>query len=586
MVIIKKSSLKIIIVSALLAYSNSATAQFACNWANRVGLGNFSDEGNSVKVDASGNVYITGDFNGTNVDFGGGHLNTSHGGQDIFFAKYDANGVCQWAHSIGGATDDVGESIAVDAAGNVFICGHFTSDTVDFDPGASVANLVTNGNWTIFVAKYDMNGNYMWAFEIPNPGGPCDAHCLTLDDAGSVYVTGYFQLTCNFDPSGTANLISNGGYDIFFAKYDNNGVYQWAKNFGSAGIGTIQETYSIALDATGNIYLTGYITGTANLDPVGTHNFTSNGASDIFLAKYNSSGVYQWGGTFGSTSAYNEQGMGICVDATGNVYITGSFCGTSDFDISLSGTVNITPVAAGDIFIAKYNSSGVYQWADDIGACGGIQGNGIAANNSSVFVTGYYQCAPDFDPSPSGTSLPTWYGGYDLFLASYDVTNGSLIGIDGIGNATGDWGNAVALDTSTNSVYITGYFSQTVNFNPSGTTLNLVSASNSEDVFLAKYNATIPLSAEETFSTEKEKKINIYPNPASNDLNYEVILKETETITLQIFDITGNKVVGKEFIGKKGVNRELINISSLSDGLYMIRVNNGTEQKQVKFIKQ
>ncbi len=576
---------KTIFVATLLLWATTAMAQFNSNWANAIGVDNFPDEGNSVKCDATGNVYIAGDFAGINVDFGGAHLNSSHGAQDIFFAKYNSNGVCQWAHGIGGGTDDVGESIAIDASGNVFICGHFTSDTVDFDPGVGVANLTTSGNWTIFVAKYDMNGNYLWAFEIPSPGGPCDAHSLALDNSGNVFVTGFFQLTCNFDPAGTANVTSNGGYDIFFAKYTNNGTFQWVKNFGSAGIGTIQDAYSIALDAAGNIFLTGYITGTSNLDPAGTHNFTSNGAGDIFIAKYNSSGIYQWAGTFGSTTAYDEQGMGICTDISGNVYITGSFCGTSDFDISPVSTYNITPVAVGDIFIAKYNSSGVLQWANDIGGCGGIQGNGIATNNSAVYVTGYYQCNPDFDPSASVVT-PSWFGGYDMFLASYNVSNGNLIDLNGMGDVSGDMGNAIAIDNYTGAVVLTGYFSQTVDFNPTGPSLFLTSAGNSQDVFLAKYNGSDPLSVETFSASITQNKISVYPNPSSDFISYDVLMSAGDLITNRIFDGTGKKVMQTEIFGASGKNNIKLDLTSLSNGIYLLMVNNKSEQKQVKFIKQ
>ena len=99
---------KTIFVATLLLWATTAMAQFNSNWANAIGVDNFPDEGNSVKCDATGNVYIAGDFAGINVDFGGAHLNSSHGAQDIFFAKYNSNGVCQWAHGIGGGTDDDG----------------------------------------------------------------------------------------------------------------------------------------------------------------------------------------------------------------------------------------------------------------------------------------------------------------------------------------------------------------------------------------------------------------------------------------------------------------------------------------------
>ncbi|MBI2967708.1 MAG: SprB repeat-containing protein, partial [Bacteroidetes bacterium] len=137
---------------------------------------------------------------------------------DIFFAKYDSNGNYLWAKSIGSTSDDISESIALDASGNAFIIGFFQG-TADFDPSAGTANLTPVGNIDIFFAKYDSNGNYLWAKSI---GSTSDdfGNSIALDAGGNAFITGEFNGTADFDPSaGTANLTSVGGRDIFFAKY-------------------------------------------------------------------------------------------------------------------------------------------------------------------------------------------------------------------------------------------------------------------------------------------------------------------------------------------------------------------------------
>ncbi|MBW8050175.1 MAG: hypothetical protein FVQ77_07530 [Cytophagales bacterium] len=161
----------------------------------------------------------------------------------------------QWAKSIGSTAYDIGYSIATDASGNAYITGSFQY-TADFDPGAGVQNLTSVGSADIFFAKYDANGNYLWAKSI---GGIASdiGYSIATDTSGNVYITGFFSgisgdtITADFDPgAGVQNLTPVGGDDIFFAKYDANGNYLWAKSIGSAGYDV---GHSIATDASGNV---------------------------------------------------------------------------------------------------------------------------------------------------------------------------------------------------------------------------------------------------------------------------------------------------------------------------------------------
>jgi len=218
---------------------------------------------------------------------------TSVGSRDIFIAKYDNNGNYFWAKSIGGTVLDESFIIALDGYGNLYITGYFNA-TSDFDPGVGVANLVPVGSRDILFAKYDNNGNYLWA---KNIGSTLDdfGYSLAVDAVGNVYITGEFQGTADFDPgTGTANLTTNGSYDIYIAKYDNNGNYLWANKIG----GTSSDAgNSITIDGSGNIYITGGFYGTTDFDPgAGTANLTSSGVSDIFFAKYGQlTGVDEFG---------------------------------------------------------------------------------------------------------------------------------------------------------------------------------------------------------------------------------------------------------------------------------------------------
>jgi Beta-propeller repeat len=236
----------------------------------------------------------------------------------------------------------------------------------------------------------------------------------------------------------------------------------------SAGGTSDDEGYGIAVDGSSNVYVTGYFQGTATF---GTTTKTSAGLSDIFVAKYNSSGALQWvqsaGGTLG------DGGRGIAVDASGNVYVTGWYRGTATF-----GTTTKTSAGDVDIFVAKYNSSGAFQWVQSAGGTLGDGGRGIAVDGSgSVYVTGLYEGTATF-----GTTTKTSAGGDDIFVAKYNST-GTLQWLQSAGGTLSDVGIDIAVDGS-GSVYVTGLYEGTATF---GTTTK--TSAGASDIFVAKYNS-------------------------------------------------------------------------------------------------
>jgi len=317
-------------------------------WAKQLG-GTSGDLANSIAVDASGNVYTTGSFQGT-VDFdpGPGTFNlTSAGGGDTFISKLDSSGNFVWAKQLGGTSLNSGNSIAIDTSGNVFTTGHFRG-TVDFDPGAGTFNLTSSGESDIFISKIDASGNFVWAKQM---GGTSfdEPYSIAVDALGNVYTTGYFRGTVDFDPGpGTFNLSSAGSADIFISKLDASGDFLWAKQLG----GTLNNyAYSIAADASGNVYTTGHFQGTVDFDPgLGTFNLTSAGNDDIFIFKLDATGNFVWAKQLGGTES--ALGCSIAVDASGNVYTTGQFLGTVDFDPE-TGLFNLTSAGQADIYVHK-----------------------------------------------------------------------------------------------------------------------------------------------------------------------------------------------------------------------------------------
>ncbi len=471
-----RSLLKSVLVGgSLLITSATVNAQVNLQWVKNIG-GTSSDLSSSTTVDAAGNVYVTGTFYGTaDFDPGTGVANlTAVDLGDIFVAKYDNNGNYVWAKRMGGNGNDMSNSIAVDAAGNVYTTGFFAT-TVDFDPGAGVVNL-TSGGWTdIFVSKLDNNGNYVWAKSMTGTGAKDDyGYSITLDAAGNVYTTGYFENTVDFDPgAGVANLTSTGGTDIFVSKLDNNGNYVWAKNIG----GTNNDlSNSVALDATGNVYITGYFQGTVDFDPgLGTADLTPDSGSNIFVSKLDNNGNYVWAKALGG-----NRGYAIAVDAAGNIYTTGIFSGTRDFDPG-SGVANLTSAGIYDIFVSKLDNNGSYVWAKRMGGTGIDYVTSIALDaTGNVYTTGYFPGTANFNPA--GTANLTSAGYNDIFVSKLD-TNGNYVWAKRLGGSNYDYGQGIALDASGN-IYLTGSFAGMTDFNPNGGT-NLYS-NGGDDVFLVK----------------------------------------------------------------------------------------------------
>lgn len=366
----------------VLVLSLQTFSQSTQDWAVRYnGSGNGTDIANAMVVDGAGNVYVTG------------HSIQSGTSYDYVTIKYDTKGVWQWGKSYNGTgnAEDWARAIAVDRAGNVYVTG-----------GSGGSGTSENDYFTI---KYNNDGEWQWGQVYNGPGnGNDEAASIAVDGAGNVYVTG--------ESMGNGTL-----FDYATVKYDSNGTEQWVQRFHGEGDGR-DMARAIAVDGSGNVYVTGQSTG-------------SGTGLDQVTIKYNTSGIWQWGQSYNGSGNSDDDALAIAVDRSGNVYVTG--------DSWESGG------AGSDYATIKYNSEGVGQWLQTYN---GPPGTGldyafaIALDDSAnVYVTGN---SSGSGTGPDYATIKYDTDGYEQWVSRYN----------GPGN-TFDYAYSIAVDRSGNS-YVTG----------------------------------------------------------------------------------------------------------------------------------
>ncbi len=304
----------------------------------------------------------------------------------------------------GTTANDVSYGVAVDMSGNIYLAGYTQGNL-----GAT-----NQGSADIFLAKYDSSKTLQWVRQLGTPANEI-ATAVTTDGSGNVYIAGYTG--GNLDGE-----LNSGLSDAFLVKYDSAGNRLWTKLLGTS---SDDQAWAVGADATGNVYISGYTQG--NLGGA------NSGSSDIFLAKYDSSGTLQWVKQTGTTGRDEIYGMDL--DSSGNVYIAGFTAG------SLAGA----NAGGFDLFLAKYDSSGNTLWSKQLGTAAADFGESIAVDgNGNAYISGYTNGGLD------GANR----GGRDIFLAKYDAS-GNFLWVKQLGTANEDIGYGVTLDASGNA-YVTG----------------------------------------------------------------------------------------------------------------------------------
>lgn len=546
----------------LEAYSQSP----AWLWAHGAGAA-IADYGYSTAIDASGNVYTTGYFQGA-VDFDPSasvSTLTAFGLSDIFVSKFDGAGNFVWVKQLGGPGDEKGFCLVLDPLNaDIFICGTFNG-TTDFDPGAGSQSITGEG---AFICKLNSSGNYLWAKAMTGATSQCQAVSMAVDFAGSggIYTTGYFQNGVDFDPGvGIYNLTSAGSFDIFVSKLDNLGNFVWAKQMGGvSSFGDYGQAIAIDPSGNGDIYTTGFFYGTADFDPgIPTFYFTSNGVSDIFISKLNNAGDFVWAKRMGGTN--DDHGQAILFNALGNLITTGYFGDVVDFDPG-PGTFNLTASGLGggkDVFISKLDSAGNFGWAKAMGGNNNDCGQSIMMDaTGNIYLTGLFEVSADFDPGP-GVFTMTSGGFSDIFVSKLDNA-GNFVWAKGAGGTAVDRGRSIALDAS-GYVYITGDFQSHSLIFGSDTLTNI--GFGTSDIFIAKLDTAIITGDNEILSSADI--LSIFPNPTSGALTIKTARPDRKT-SVEIYTVHGEKIYGEKFFSDKLE----VNMNNNPSGIYFVMLKN------------
>jgi hypothetical protein len=416
-------------------------------------IGGGGDEwGNAiaVEVDGRGNAYVTGVTGSLNYDVTPGAFQTTIGGSgDVFVTKLNATGTALvYSTYIGGSNNDVGYGIAVDGSGNAYVTGYTNSTNYDVTPGAF--QTTNGGGADVFVTKLNATGTALVYSTYIGGSDDDRSTAIAVDGSGNAYVTGSTGSTDYDVTPGAFQTTNGGGADVFVTKLNATGtalVY-------STYIGGSSTDYgdAIAVDGSGNAYVTGLTTSTDYDVTPGAFQTTKGDLSDVFVTKLNATGTALVYSTYIGGSG-DERGYAIAVDGSGNAYVTGVTYST-DYDVT-PGAFQTTIGGGGDVFVTKLNATGTaLVYSTYIGGSSTDYGDAIAVDGSgNAYVTGLTS-STDYDVTP-GAFQTTKGGLSDVFVTKLNATGTALVYSTYIGGSGDERGFAIVVDGSGNA-YVTG----------------------------------------------------------------------------------------------------------------------------------
>jgi hypothetical protein len=426
--------------------------------------GGRDDYGSAIAIDGSGNAYVTGYTFSSDYDIKPGAFQTTFGGRvNVFVTKLNGTGTAlMYSTFIGGSDDDYAYAMAIDGSGNAYITGNTASTDFNITPGAFQTTYGVGdyggGDYDVFVTKLNSTGSDLLYSTYIGGGHSDQAYAIAIDASGNAYITGATESDNFYISPGAFQTNYAGYYDVFVTKLNSTGSKIMYSTF--IGGSEWDEGRAIAIDGSGNAYITGFTKSTDYDVTQGTLQSSNGGGYDVFVTKLNSTGTALLYSTYIGGSN-NDEGSSIVIDGSGNAYITGN-TDSPDFDIT-PGAFQTTFGGELDVFVTKLNSSGTgLIYSTYIGGSRADRGNSIVIDGSgNAYITGHTD-SPDFDITPR--AFQTAFGGVeDVFVTKLNSTGSVLMYSTYIGESDSDEGRAIAIDGSGNA-YITGN-TTSINYN-------------------------------------------------------------------------------------------------------------------------
>lgn len=396
----------------------------------------YIDEGTGIALDTDDNVITTGNFD-TALDFDPGDdefiLTPQNNFSNFFVQKMDSEGAFLWAINIDGAQVDLAAAVTTDADNNIYVTGTF-NDQVDFDPDPDneilldADQLTGWGSAATFILKIDSEGNVIWAHDIPNDNKGGNPHDIVTDSESNVYITGYFTGLTDFGTDGIEGIVT-GAHDCYLVKFDTDGNYLWMQVLSSTAFNIGN---ALAIDPEDNVYLTGKFGASVDFDR-GDEEFilTALGYEDAFIQKLDAEGELIWVKQIGGSGSTNAHDISVETHGKFEVYITGTFSGTTDFDPN-AGVYNMSVASSGfwsqEVFFEKLDENGAYEWAEQIDNSQQSSASTIFPTlDGGVLISGVFNGSPDFDPTDNNFVLSAT-GGQSAFMAKYKLCSSQTFG--------------------------------------------------------------------------------------------------------------------------------------------------------------
>lgn len=458
----------------------------------------------SLAVDNFGGLYVARNFTGSvDVDLTTEKaLLKSKGKADVLLAHYFSQNTAQvgqplvapWVQggfALGGASDESGQQVVTDAAGNIYVAGIFNG-TVDFDPGAGVTNLTSSAGsrYNIFVAKYTADGVLIWARPVAMGASNVESEPqvrLALDSAGNAYLAGEYSaqatlgtfILTNTDPApSTAS-------DIFVSKLDPNGTFLWAKSIGGTNTDSL---FALAVrESTGQVVLSGRFSNTVDFDPgPGTQNRTPTDNPDSFMLSLSNAGDFVWVRHFADEIAAYSTVAGLAFLSGGDVVATGLVSRSVDFNTGGSPDPLVGDLF-NDAYVARFSgTSGTVVWKQKFSGTRYDEGHAIAVGpGDTLFVGGLFTGSVDFDPGQGEARLvgaSGFFEQYDGFLLKL-ASDGTFQDVVQIGGPLRDFVTQIKVD-ALGRVFVSGEVDANADLDPGAGIASL----GVETFFLSSFN--------------------------------------------------------------------------------------------------